>query len=259
MNLNPGNPHWVSGFFYCETVVPANWHVLRLSKWFKSGTRMYLVWTPHERVHRAEEIRKANQVKNHPAPAAENSRIKSNSRDTHKRQIALLWIICAAAPLAAQTQDTGTLYSGIAFSVAGIVIMVMLLMLFRRLGNRRKSDMEDSGLNLMSMKQKNLLTPEEMRMVSAAIARRMAEKETRKTSNTPLTTATLLHDPEVLRLQQEALAKRDREKNQPADPPTDTTNDDDVELPPEVQQLADAGILTEEEIANVKRRLRNRT
>lgn len=190
----------------------------------------------------------------------------------------------ASSASAQATGDVSEIYSSLAFSGAGIVVLILALVIFRKFAKRRGRNLaDDSGLNLMSMKQKNLLTPEEMRMVSQAIARRMAEKDTKKRSETPLTTSTLLYDPEVVRLQEEAMAKRQQEQEQaPVGAGTDGTvervrpedfsvvgqvasdgdegmaGSEEIPLPPEVQQLADAGILTEEEIENVRQRLRAR-
>ncbi len=194
-------------------------------------------------------------------------------------------VLTASSAVAQATGDVSEIYSSLAFSGAGIVVLILALVIFRKFSKRRGSNLaDDSGLNLMAMKQKNLLTPEEMKMVSQAIARRMAEKETQKRAQNSLTTSTLLYDPEVVRLQEEAMAKRQQDAQETAvkagsdglaeradadevsEPETDVlsggndgmTEAEDVALPPEVQQLADAGILTEEEIENVRRRLRTR-
>lgn len=232
----------------------------------------------------------------------------------------------ASAPVHAQGIDqTGALYSTLAFSVAGLVVVILGVVLFRRLGRRKHDGLaDDSGLDIMALKQKQLLTPEEMRMVSAAIARRMEEKEQKRKRSSGITTANLLHDPEVQRLREEAEARRSGGGMPPAamasprtsyfsppatdEGPVDSYAETDVvpqanepvhgldsdvvdsaataapspnvnwepeplpgdpvppdfqpaavddgSLPPEVQQLADAGILTPEELENVKRRLR---
>lgn len=239
-----------------------------------------------------------------------------------------LWMLAAAsagatAPAHAQGIDqTGMLYSTLAFSVAGLVIVILGVVLFRRIGRRKHDGLaDDSGLDIMALKQKQLLTPEEMRMVSAAIARRMEEKEQKRRRSTGMTAANLLHDPDVVRLQEEAEARRAggyQPQSVPASPQTSyfsppateegpaesyTESDvvphlnepthglaadtaqpspageqrwepeplpgdpvptgftgaprtDDVALPPEVQQLADAGLLSAEELENVRRRIR---
>lgn len=201
-----------------------------------------------------------------------------------RRSLSLGALVLAASSASAQaTGDVSDIYSSLAFSGAGIVVLILALVIFRKLSKRRGSNLtDDTGLNLMALKQKNLLTPEEMRMVSQAIARRMAEKETQNKMQAPLTTSTLLYDPEVVRLQEEAMAKRQQAEQEAslkttAEEPgeqagavdslgvSQTTLSEDggstekeLPLPPEVQQLADAGILTEEEIENVRQRLRAR-
>jgi len=193
----------------------------------------------------------------------------------------------ASRASAQATSDMATVYSGIAFSVASLVVIILVGVLVRRFGQRRKNDLaESSGLDLMNLRKKNLLTPEEMKMVSQAIARRMAEREQKQKSTGTVSTATLLHDPEVQRLQELARIQKEQTRREletaapnaaaapaptapeglsaadvaaPAgDTPAPADDLADVELPPEVQQLADAGILTAEEIENVKRRLRAR-
>jgi hypothetical protein len=237
-------------------------------------------------------------------------------------------VLLASLPLSAQTaraqtaSDTSAVYSGIAFSVASLVVLILAGVLVRRFSNRRKNDLaEGAGLDLMTLRQKNLLTPDEMKMVSAAIARRMAEKDARqKQTNPGLSTATLLHDPEVLRLQQLAQARKEAEQQNPpvppvagasnvqsvtppiqpgltaaatptvaptpqptsnsaGNPPPTITHENagdpiglgdpidlsdyaqgrgrEVGLPPEVQKLADAGLLTAEEIQNIRQRLKS--
>lgn len=226
-----------------------------------------------------------------------------NSTGKNVSGLAIIGFVISARSAVAQTpSDMSTIYSGVIFSVASFVVLILVGVLYQRYNSRRKNDLaDDSGIDLMGLKQKNLLTPEEMKMVSAAIARRVAEKDVqqKRTGAARLSSSTLLHDPEVVRLQELALAKRNATKADveakpgaaeqlvageqnlgqsesahiaeplfpgdpiPAEPDSEPTIDtaeslDDVELPPEVQQLADAGILSPEELENVKRRLKKR-
>lgn len=218
-------------------------------------------------------------------------RLNGGLKIMKKLSAGLLILTVSSSALAQSAGDTGAIWSGVAFSVAALVVLILGGVLFRRVGMRRKNDLaERTGLDLMTLRQKNLLTPEEMKMVSQAIARRMAEKESKERRGTgALSTSTLMHDPEVQRLQELAQAKRLAEAQaaagglpptsqvqpgtetpaspsvepvtasaSPAPVPEEAENLDDVVLPLDVQQLVEAGLLTPEEVQNVKRRLKAR-
>jgi hypothetical protein len=173
-------------------------------------------------------------------------------------------------------------------SFAIIIVLILAVIIYKRISGRRRDNLYDStGLDLMRLRNKGLLTPEEMEKVSRSIARRLEEKEAerRKAAARPTPEALLL-DPEVRRLQALAEAKEAEDRRsapapvaaerrvqegqqagsasiQAEDRQTAAVTPDneglaDIELPLEVQQLADAGVLTPEEIDNVKRRLRDR-
>ncbi len=176
--------------------------------------------------------------------------------------------------------DTGSMVSTMAFSVACMVVLILGWIIMRRISGRRRETLDGvAGLDLMELRKKNLLTPEELAMVSGALARRMAEKDAskQKLAAAPKPGA-LLNDPDVRRLEAMALASKSAEDQTRSDttrvsdpgsnftPPkelkeSDTEPEeslDDIILPLDVQQLADAGILTPEEVENVKRRLKAR-
>jgi len=172
--------------------------------------------------------------------------------------------------------------TGMTFAGAAILIflIIVLLILNRFKKNSRKDSLATgAGLNLLELKKKGLLSPEEMERVSNSIVKQMALKEQaeRRRDSVP-TTENLLLDPEVRRLETlAALGKKNVEK--PAEngtltkaglPPTAPVQQNvgapdaapsqpedlsTVELPLDVVQLIDAGLLSPEEVDNVKRRI----
>lgn len=194
----------------------------------------------------------------------------------------------AFAMLGSTSSDTTSILSTTGFSVACLVVVLLGGIILRRVGKRKRSDISGAtGLNLMELRKRGLLTPEELTKVSGAIARQMAEKDAarQKLLVAPPAEA-LLDDPEVRRLEALALATKHEEFpnsqkpmlndetiansevgqphiSTPASAPPElvaSTEEslDAIVLPPDVQQLADAGILTPEEIINVKRRMKAR-
>lgn len=183
-------------------------------------------------------------------------------------------------PLYAQSSavDESSIYSTLLMSGACLVVLILGIVLMRGVGKKRQDGLPGEGtLNLMDLKKKGLLTPEEMQKVGESIRRQMdRDQNTRLRASGSFTPDSLLLDPEVRRLQALAEAGKNAEnpwakpESQPdpsqpaiegqgeADSPDTEENLDDIQLPPEVQQLADAGILSAEEIENVKRRLKAR-
>ncbi len=205
---------------------------------------------------------------------------------------ATLAILCCPQFVYAQADgDVQKIIRTTMISLGLIIVSILAIMIVRKAGSRRRDSLSDyTGLDLMKLKSKGLLTPEEMEKVSRSIARRLEEKEAeRKKAASRPTPESLLLDPEVRRLQELAQAKDADDARQarmqapqgpvavdgvapvshPAEPdlsgiesgaavnaaPDDLSN---IELPPDVQQLADAGVLTPEEVQNVKRRLKAR-
>ncbi len=180
--------------------------------------------------------------------------------------------------------ETESIVSTMGFSVACLVVVILGWIIMRRVGGRRRDGLSGAaGLDMMELRKKNLLTPEELAKVSGAIARQMAQKDAarQKLAATPSSDA-LLNDPEVRRLEALAMAAKaadaqartaarpEPEQELAAEPVAEASATsagdsiesveslDDVILPLDVQQLADAGILTPGEIENVKRRLKAR-
>ena len=179
----------------------------------------------------------------------------------------------------------------------GVVIVLLVLIIFykfRKAGGGKTGALSDSrGLDLISLKKKGLLTPEELEKVGQAMLRQMELKDQAMRRKTSAKSAEeLLLDPEVRRLEALAMArvKEPEVKTGSASPDSadqrsvsaassasapepetmqtsalhatapvvETEDMSQVELPLDVQQLADAGLLTPEEVQNVKRRLLER-
>jgi len=164
---------------------------------------------------------------------------------------------------------------GITFLGAAILILLIIVLLV--LNRFRKNSSRDSlatgaGLNLLELKKKGLLSPDEMERVSSSIVKQMALREqAERRKNSVPTSESLLLDPEVRRLETlAALGKKEAEKPPALSPqnthasqtnaapeviPSQPEDLSSVELPLDVIQLIDAGLLTPEEVDNVKRRI----
>lgn len=205
-------------------------------------------------------------------------------------------------------------------SLLGVLLLLIFAFLLRRAAGRSNLDSSiGMGIgDLKSIEKKGLLTQEEMQRVRQAMARQMTKKlENSKKSAGGL--AALMADPEIIRLQEIAEAKRagfsDASSQTPAsleppaapdpveehflsggmpaipdieadnirhalptepavplaspDAPADSAAwhyeaakvqpvEEDVQLPPDVLGMAKLGLITEEELENMKARIREK-
>ncbi|MCX7964476.1 MAG: hypothetical protein N2644_08385 [Candidatus Sumerlaea chitinivorans] len=179
-----------------------------------------------------------------------------------------------------------------------IFLVLIIIYVFQRSGAFRRSDesLSLTMTDLTKMEQKGLLTPEEARRVREVLARRAMERLSEKSSVPSGGANALLADPEVIRLRQIAEAKRAGQKppalstreslvtgcsgnaqasssgsgsnlSSSVDRAVGKTPDaglggpedyEDIPLPPDVEALAQQGLLTPEEVARVKERLRQK-
>jgi hypothetical protein len=156
-------------------------------------------------------------------------------------------------------------YGGVAI-VLVIIVSILSLRLFRG---------SSSGGGYDTIAQLDLtakavqLTQEEKARIRAAQARliaRTAEEQTRRRQVTP---ATLLADPEVLRLEEQARLAREEKRQLSGQgylaqleaqhritPPSQEA--DPVELPPDVLKMAELGLISPEELDNIRERIRQK-
>lgn len=164
-------------------------------------------------------------------------------------------------------------YYILAASLVGFLVLFYVTMAV--VGKMRKKSQSDMYGNLPFMdvgklQKEGLLTPEETAKVRQSLARQI-ERETQKAHSATLTgsgDAALLMDPEVRKL--EALAEsRAREvkvfpkPNYSEAPKPKVTIDEikpsvynDVPLPAEVLKMAELGLISPEELENIKQRTR---
>lgn len=172
-------------------------------------------------------------------------------------------------------------------SLVAIIMIIIILTLVRKVSSQSKGSakFDQAGLNLVDLKKKGLLTPEELAAVGNSMVRQMEKVEAtnRRKSNAPATD-TLLLDPEVRRLETLAAIGKKIEpavnsttvadsrpsasspsSANPLFPTTqpksfDYTQDeiDALELPLDIQQMVDAGLLMPDEVDKVKRRILDR-
>lgn len=162
------------------------------------------------------------------------------------------------------------------FSVAAVFLAVILLIIFRRFSSLSKSSGARPGnIDLVSLKKKGVLTPEELEQVGKAMLRQMQKQtEAEKRRQAIASADDLLLDPEVRRLEALATAAKTEAKRQPVQsaptvtpavvsPAMDTplqglaASEDyqSIELPLDVQQLLDNGLLSPEEADTIRRRI----
>jgi hypothetical protein len=151
----------------------------------------------------------------------------------------------------------------VAVSVAALIffLFLMLVMYKLRSGRATAPDLTLSFDDVSSLKEKGLLTEEEMKRVRAAMARQVAGRLSAKRPTTK--PETLLYDPEVIALEEKARAKQsqmpadehhgaEQPQKQP-EPPAD-----EVPLPPGIETLAEQGLITPEELAAIRKRAAER-
>lgn len=162
------------------------------------------------------------------------------------------------------------------FSVAAVFLAVILLIIFRRFSSLNKSSSPRPGnLDLISLRKKGVLTPEELEKVGKAMLRQMQKQtEAEKRRQAIASADDLLLDPEVRRLEALATAAKTEAKRHPVqqapvptplqkssalDTPFHESSASEeyrsVELPLDVQQLLDNGLLSPEEADNIRRRI----
>lgn len=192
--------------------------------------------------------------------------------------------------------------------LVGVLVVLIMIMILRKAIPSRKSDdvLGMSVTDVGSMQKKGLLTEEETKQVRMALARQMTRKLEVKGAKP--TVASLASDPEILRLQALAEAKRRGEPSpelpatqspapeeprpQPriaraiapddveptpklrtsearppappsepvfeSEPPASPSQSDDVSLPPDVVTMAQLGLISADELENIKRRIREK-
>ena len=159
-----------------------------------------------------------------------------------------------------------------------IFLLLIITVIMRKVRGVRRAEMvfgmtiDDVG----SLKQKGLLTEEESKAVRQALARQFARQQQVQMSGAKPTD--LLADPEILRLQQLAEERRKNAATARVAPPMETVTqretpepileaaaaettlppEDDVELPPDILTMAEMGLITAEELENIKERTRAR-
>lgn len=183
-------------------------------------------------------------------------------------------------------------------ALALIFLVLIIIYIFQRSGTFRRSDesLSMTMTDLTKMEQKGLLTAEEARRVREVLARRAMERLSQKSSAQSGGADALLADPEVIRLRQIAEAKRaeqkppaistreslvtDRSVNAQTSSSGSASNlssfadhaagntpnaglrgpedHEDIPLPPDLEALAQQGLLTPEEVERVKERLRHK-
>lgn len=153
----------------------------------------------------------------------------------------------------------------VVISVVALVIflLVMLFMYKLRMGRGSAADISLSFDDVSRLKEKGLLTEEEMKRVRAAMARRLAEQlKPRQTTAKP---EALLYDPEVMALEEKARAKQ-AQMSDPATPspqpsgsqaaPADSPAK--AQLPSDIEALVQQGLITPEELATIRKRAAER-
>lgn len=191
----------------------------------------------------------------------------------------------------AQTDSVGPTVWQIIYSLIGLVAILLFFLVYRRVSGKMGSSENirpSGGLDLMTLKKKGILTPEELERVGQAMMRQMKDKEAAERRKLGIKSAeALMLDPEVRRLEVLAAAKAKSETGkqqsqqygesapqapsaavppqnvspQAPQPAADSISEEElaqVELPLDVQQLVDSGLLSPEEVQNVKRRLLER-
>lgn len=175
------------------------------------------------------------------------------------------------------SEMTGPALMGLAL----LLVVIILAIIFKRVSGASggKSRLDNAGgLNLIDLKKKGLLTPEEASRVGAVMARHIEKQARQSLPGNSVRADQLLLDPEVRRLEVLAAAAKQADGTASKakvdlveedavvhqaplsanDKPLFDNDVDSVELPFDVQQLADSGLLSPEEIANVKRRILER-
>jgi hypothetical protein len=157
-----------------------------------------------------------------------------------------------------------------------IFLLLIITIMMRKVRGVRKADVvfgmsiDDVG----NLKSKGLLTEEESKAVRHALARQLS-KQYNLTGTAPKP-GDLLADPEVLRLQAEAeerrkaaaraqvagISSQETKTPVPTAPASATaavaSDDEDVQLPPDVLTMAELGLITKEELENIKARARQK-
>lgn len=150
----------------------------------------------------------------------------------------------------------------VVFSVIALVIFLFVMLVMYKFRSGRGSSAE-VGLafdDISRLKEKGLLTEEELKKVRAAMARRLTDQL--KTKATAAKPETLLFDPEVMALEEKARAKEQARANTP---PLDATQaplppaapqqaQPEVPLPPDIEALVAKGLITQEELEAIRRR-----
>jgi hypothetical protein len=167
---------------------------------------------------------------------------------------------------------------------AGILLVVFYIVLVVVSRNKSsKADRSLSGLasiDISGMKSKGLLTEEELAKVRQAMSRQVTRQlNTASAKPQPGLKADLLllADPDVQRLEALADAKQQVAEKPPMrqNPPSQSSRapttdsfapvdpvlpvrglDSDVVLPPDVQSMADMGLISPEEVENIKQRIK---
>jgi hypothetical protein len=163
------------------------------------------------------------------------------------------------------TSLTLLVYGGIA-----LVLIILVTILILRFLRRTTTGTTYDTIAQLDITAKGVqLTQEEKARIRAAQARLIARTTEEQARRRQLTPATLLADPEVLRLKEQARIARE-EKRQLSDqgnlaqleanhritaPPSEV---EPVELPPDVIKMAELGLITAEELDNIRERIRQK-
>jgi hypothetical protein len=150
----------------------------------------------------------------------------------------------------------------VVFSVVALIIFLFVMLVMYKLRSGRESSAQ-VGLafdDISRLKEKGLLTEEELKQVRAAMARRLTDQL--KTKAPAAKPETLLFDPEVMALEEKARAKEQAKADippldapQPPSPPAPSPGEEpEVPLPPEIEALAAKGLITQEELETIRKR-----
>ncbi len=173
--------------------------------------------------------------------------------------------------------DSGTiienLISAPSFLLAAIGLIALFVFIFMlivarkaRRGNRDDGTFPMTIEDVNALRSQGLLTPEESARVRQAVARQVTRQMSRQ--NAP-STASLLADPEVQRLEELARQKAQLREvagiqtgpagiDLPTAAPSSAGTPDEVQLPEDVLNMVQLGLITPEELERIKERARDK-
>ena len=158
-------------------------------------------------------------------------------------------------------QLTGPAVIGFTIIIILLIIMIVALKFSKNSGKSQAGGSQ--GLNLVELKKQGILTPEELEKVGKAMLRQMDRQSEHDRKRDGLRSGDLLLDPEVRRLETLASVAKSKEPNEkPTLPMSELPSDDEqqtelesVILPPDIQDMADSGLISPEELTNIKKRM----